>query len=145
MSLFGRCFWNILLVKTYYLVYPYWNIGRKWVNFSQYRGVIGVFSSRFIHIKQHNIFKNAFSQNKVKQIMAEEIFLVFASFSIFLLISISCSFINLLPIKARFINFSHFLKSVHIRSYSGSYFPAFGLNTEYLSVFSSNAGKYRPQ
>ena len=143
MSLIHRCFWNILLVKTCYLVYPSWNIGRKWVNFSQYRGVIGVFSSRFIHIKQHNIFKNAFSQSKVKQIMVEEIFLVSASFPIFLLILISCSFINLLRIKARFINFSHCLKSVLIRSYSGPYFPAFGLNAERYGVslcISPNAG-----
>ena len=31
--------------------------------------------------------------------------------------------------------------------FSGPYFPAFGLglNTEYLSVFSANAGKYRPE
>ena len=36
------------------------------------------------------------------------------------------------------------MKSVRIRSFSGPYFPAFGLNT-YLSVFSLNAGKYVPQ
>ena len=76
------------------------------VNLSQYRGVVGVFNSRFIHIKQHNIFKNAFSQSKVKQTIAKEMFSVFASFSIFLLISISWSFINLFRIKARFINLS---------------------------------------
>ena len=35
----------------------------------------------------------------------------------------------------------HCVKSVRIRSYSGPYFPAFGLNTEYLSP---NAGKYEP-
>ena len=29
-------------------------------------------------------------------------------------------------------------------AFSGSYFSAFGLNTEYLSVFSVNAGKYGP-
>ena len=29
--------------------------------------------------------------------------------------------------------------------FSGSYFPAFGLNTPYLSVFSPNAGKYGPE
>ena len=29
--------------------------------------------------------------------------------------------------------------------FSGPYFPAFGLNTVYLSVFSPNAGKYRPE
>ena len=34
-------------------------------------------------------------------------------------------------------------KSVRIRSYSGPYFPAFGL--DYLSVFSPNAGKYGPE
>ena len=76
------------------------------VNLSQYRRVVGVFNSRFIHIKQHNIFKNAFSQSKVKQTIAKEMFSVFASFSIFLLISISWSFINLFRIKARFINLS---------------------------------------
>ena len=32
MSLFNRCFSNILLTKTNYLVYPKWNIGPKWVN-----------------------------------------------------------------------------------------------------------------
>ena len=34
----------------------------------------------------------------------------------------------------------HCVKSVRIRSYSGTHFPAFGLNTEkpYLSVFSPN-------
>ena len=39
----------------------------------------------------------------------------------------------------------HCVKSVGIRSFSGTYFPAFGLNTEYLSVFSLNAGKYGPE
>ena len=39
---------------------------------------------------------------------------------------------------------THCVKSVRIRSYSGSYFPAFELNTPYLSVFSPNAGKYGP-
>ena len=29
--------------------------------------------------------------------------------------------------------------------FSGPYFPAFGLNTEYLPVFSPNAGKYGPE
>ena len=74
------------------------------VNLSQYGGVFGVFNCQFIYIKQHNIFKNAFSQSKVKQTIAKEMFSVFASFSIFLLISISWSFINLFRIKARFIN-----------------------------------------
>ena len=44
--------------------------------------------------------------------------------------------------------FLHCVKSVHIRSFSGPYFPAFGLITkrcEYLSVFSPNAGKYAPE
>ena len=36
----------------------------------------------------------------------------------------------------------HCIKSVGIRSYSSLYFPVFGLNTEYLSVFSRNAGKW---
>ena len=38
------------------------------------------------------------------------------------------------------------LKSVHIRSYSGPYFPAFGLNTEIYGVFlhiQSECGKIR--
>ena len=74
------------------------------VNFSQYRGVVGAFNSQFIHVKQHNIFKSAFSQSKVKQTIAKEIFTVFTSFLIFLLISGSWSFINLLRIKARFIS-----------------------------------------
>ena len=36
----------------------------------------------------------------------------------------------------------HCVKSVHIQSFSGPYFLAFGLNTEYLLVFSPNAAKY---
>ena len=39
----------------------------------------------------------------------------------------------------------HCVKSLHIPSFSGPYFPAFGLNTEYLSAFSPNAGKYGPE
>ena len=38
--------------------------------------------------------------------------------------------------------------SVHIRSFSGPFFPAFGLNmgdTPYLSEFSTNEGKYGPE
>ena len=35
----------------------------------------------------------------------------------------------------------HYVKSVRIRSFSGPYFPAFGLN---FPVFSPNAGKYGP-
>ena len=38
---------------------------------------------------------------------------------------------------------SHCVKSVRIRSYSDPHFPTFGLKTEYLSVFSPNAGKIR--
>ena len=39
------------------------------------------------------------------------------------------------------------VKSVRIRSFSGPYFPAFWLNTPYpyISVFSPNMGKYRPE
>ena len=44
------------------------------VNLGQYREVLGVFNSRFIHIKRHNIFKNAISQIKVKQTIAKELF-----------------------------------------------------------------------
>ena len=39
-------------------------------------------------------------------------------------------------------------QSVRIDSFSGPYFPAFGLSrrdTEYLSVFSLNVGKYGPE
>ena len=38
---------------------------------------------------------------------------------------------------SHFVNFwrAPCVKSVHIRSYSDSYFPAFGLNTEMYSVF----------
>ena len=36
------------------------------------------------------------------------------------------------------------VKSICIRSYSGPHFPAFRLNTPYLSVFSPNAGKCGP-
>ena len=34
------------------------------------------------------------------------------------------------------------VKSVRIQSYSGPHFLVFGVNTPYLSVFSTNAGKY---
>ena len=37
------------------------------------------------------------------------------------------------------------VKNVRICCFSGSFFPAFGLNTEYLSVFNPNAGKYGPE
>ena len=40
---------------------------------------------------------------------------------------------------------THYVKNVLIRSFSGLYFPTIGLNTEYLSVFSPNAEKYRPE
>ena len=36
------------------------------------------------------------------------------------------------------------MKSVQIRSFSGPYFSAFGLNTERHGVFSPNARKYGP-
>ena len=39
----------------------------------------------------------------------------------------------------------HCVKNVRILSYSGAYFPAFGLNTPYLSIFSPNAGIYGPE
>ena len=49
----------------------------------------------------------------------------------------------------------HCIKNVHIRNYSGPYFPAFRLNTAlrsissislaYFSIFSPNAGKYGPE
>ena len=42
--------------------------------------------------KQLNIFKNAFSQSKMTQIIANELFTVFTSFLIFLLISSNCFF-----------------------------------------------------
>ena len=50
------------------------------VSLSEYKGVVGAFNIRFIHIKQHNIFKNGFSQRKVKQNIAKEIFTVFTNF-----------------------------------------------------------------
>ena len=34
------------------------------------------------------------------------------------------------------------MKSICIQSFSGLHFPAFGVNTPYLSVFSPNMGKY---
>ena len=39
----------------------------------------------------------------------------------------------------------HYVKSVQIHSFSGPYFPVFGLNTETFSLFSPNAGKYGPE
>ena len=43
---------------------------------------------------------------------------------------------------------THCVKSVLIRSFSGQYFPALGVNREdkeYLYIFSPNAGKYGPE
>ena len=37
------------------------------------------------------------------------------------------------------------MKSIRIRSFSGAYFPSFGLNTESISVFRPNEGKYGPE
>ena len=42
------------------------------------------------------------------------------------------------------ISYCHCVESVQIRS-SGPYYPAFGLNTQYLSILSPNAGKYGPE
>ena len=46
----------------------------------------------------------------------------------------------------------HFVKSVQMQSFSFPYFPVFGLNTDiysvntqYISLFSPNAGKYGPE
>ena len=38
--------------------------------------------------------------------------------------------IEIYSIYFYFLQYSHFLRSVRIRSYSGLYFPSFGLNTE---------------
>ena len=40
----------------------------------------------------------------------------------------------------KFFQIFHCVKSVQIRSFSGPYFPVFGVNTERYSVFSTNAG-----
>ena len=74
------------------------------INLSQYRGVVGAFNSQSIHIKQHDILKNALSQSKMKQTIANEIFIVFTSLVIFLLRSSSWSFVNLLRSKSKFIS-----------------------------------------
>ena len=42
----------------------------------------------------------------------------------------------------RFCYYNHWVKSVRIRSYSGPYFPAFGLNTERYSVSLRIQSKY---
>ena len=39
----------------------------------------------------------------------------------------------------------HCVKSFRIWSFSSPYFPVFGLNMKYLSVFSPNTGKYGPE
>ena len=48
-------------------------------------------------------------------------------------------------IKESQIEHLHCVKSVRIRSFSGPYFPAFGLNSPYLSVFIPNTQKYGPE
>ena len=48
----------------------------------------------------------------------------------------------------KFYRIYFWVKSAHIRSYSGPHFPAFGLNTERYSVFlriHSECGKMRPR
>ena len=55
-----------------------------------------------------------------------------------------CSQANALPPALSRYNM-HSVKSVRIRTYSGPYFPTFGLNTERYGVFSPNAGKYGPE
>ena len=74
-------------------------------NSSQYRGVVGVLNSRFIHIKHQKIFKNVFDQNKIK-LQLKKFFAVYTRFLVLLLISSSLSFLNLFWIKARFISSS---------------------------------------
>ena len=39
----------------------------------------------------------------------------------------------------------HCMKCVRKWSLFSPYFPVFGLNTEYLSIFNLNAGKYGPE
>ena len=68
---------------------------------SQYRRAVGVFNSRFLHIKQHKIFKNSFSQGKSKQTIAKKNILWYLSFLIFLSISSSLPFIKFLQIEAK--------------------------------------------
>ena len=53
-------------------------------------------------------------------------------------------------LRVLYIFFSDFLcrhcvKRVRIQSFSGPQFPAFGLNTPYLTVFSPNVAKYGPE
>ena len=45
----------------------------------------------------------------------------------------------------KLIKSDHCVKSVRIRSFSGLYFPTFGLNTERYFVLSPNVGKYGPE
>ena len=50
--------------------------------------------------------------------------------------------------KEETIGDNHYVKRVRIRSFSGAYFLAFGLNTElyyYHSVFGQNVEKYGPE
>ena len=42
---------------------------------------------------------------------------------------------NIMINYPKILIYSHCVKTVRIRSYSGSYFPAFGLNTERYGVY----------
>ena len=57
--------------------------------------------------------------------------------------------IHSLCLKNLFFGRDHCVKNVRIRSYSGPYFPTFGLNTKRyfvsLRIFTPNAGKYGPE
>ena len=57
--------------------------------------------------------------------------------------SLGLYFSKSLTLLITYIYLCHFVKSVRIRSFSGQYFPALGLNTEGYSL--SNAGKYGPE
>ena len=70
---------------------------------------------------------------------------IFCFFQIF---SVLCSTFRIIiesteirwSISKKLINSHDWVKSIRIRSFSGPYFPALG-----LSVFTPNAGKYRPE
>ena len=72
------------------------------IKLSQYRGILETLKVDLLILSS----KNTFSQSKIKQTIAKEIFMIFRRLLIFLLVSSSWSFIKLLQIKPRCISSS---------------------------------------
>ena len=75
------------------------------------------------------------NNSKYRHVLRSEFILDYRYVGVFVIITYVC-ILKYLPWKTSWLIQFDCVKGVHIRSYPGPYFPAFGLNTEYLSVFS---------